>query len=87
MILKLTDAATYEEAYAPRTSEKSMPSGKLKSAIMGLFLGLVLSVAGIIIQYMLDDHVRTEEKDIVYGLDMRVLGRHPGGNGGKAERK
>ena len=53
-----------------------MPSGKLKSAIMGLFLGLVLSVAGIIIQYMLDDHVRTE-KDIVYGLDMRVLGVIP----------
>lgn len=73
MILKLTDAATYEEAYAPKTSEKS---SKLKSAIMGLFLGLVLSVAGIIIQYMLDDHVRTE-KDIVYGLDMRVLGVIP----------
>ena len=81
MILKLTDAATYEEAYAP----KSMPSGKLKSAIMGLLLGLVLSVAGIIIQYMLDDHVRTE-KDIVYGLDMRVLGVIPAETEGKKQK-
>ena len=85
MILKLTDAATYEEAYAPKTAEKSMPSGKLKSAIMGLFLGLVLSVAGIIIQYMLDDHVRTE-KDIVYGLDMRVLGVIPAETEGKKQK-
>lgn len=85
MILKLTDAATYEEAYAPKASEKSMPSGKLKSAIMGLFLGLVLSVAGIIIQYMLDDHVRTE-KDIVYGLDMRVLGVIPAETEGKKQK-
>ena len=84
-LAKLTDAATYEEGYAPKTSEKSMPSGKLKSAIMGLFLGLVLSVAGIIIQYMLDDHVRTE-KDIVYGLDMRVLGVIPAETEGKKQK-
>lgn len=85
MILKLTDAATYEEAYAPKASEKSMSFGKLKNAIMGLFLGLVLSVAGIIIQYMLDDHVRTE-KDIVYGLDMRVLGIIPAETEGKKQK-
>ena len=85
MILKLTDAATYEEAYAPQAPEKPMSSGKMKSAIMGLFLGLVLSVAGIIIQYMLDDHVRTE-KAIVYDLDMKVLGVIPAETEGKKQK-
>lgn len=85
MILKLTDAATYEEAYAPQAPKKPMSSGKLKSAIMGLFLGLVLSVAGIIIQYMLDDHVRTE-KTIVYDLDMKVLGVIPAETEGKKQK-
>lgn len=75
MILKLTDAISYEEVYMPKSSTK-ISSGKMKSAIIGLLLGAVLSIVGIIVMYMLDDHVRTE-KEIVYELEMNVLGVIP----------
>ena len=85
MILKLTDAGSYEEVYAPQSSTKPISSGKMKSAIIGLLLGVVLSVAGIIVMNMLDDHVRTE-KAIVYDLGMNVLGVIPVETKGKSKR-
>lgn len=76
MILKLTDASSYEKIYSQQKSMNLTSVEKVKGAVIGAFLGMVLSVTGCIILYMLDDYIRTESA-VVYCLDVKILGVIP----------
>ena len=73
----------FEEALRP--TAPSSPN-KTRNIIIGFLLGAVLAMAIVVIQFITDDRIHTEE-DITKHLDLPVLGMMPSQSAAKGKQK